>query len=256
MTRSTPISPTIHRALVALALGAAACASGTPEDGTPKPSASPSPSPSPDAGVAPSASVRGNRYCELLIVYVSGVSVDAQVWGTQGLNECPAATWTALDTGAIQAELGATVVRKNGPRYWLLDAISAQLSNPPRRTFGGLEMQRLATIAVAPGAIGEAPYRERTVNRNSRFTWRAGAEVYELLGPDGAAYVMQSYAQIQDPALEASALPSLGSRLALPEGWTYRARTLTEDLVVDTPGQATVLQDELNNTYSKLTSPR
>jgi hypothetical protein len=62
---------------------------------------------------------------------------------------------------------------------------------------------------------------------------------------------MQSYAQIVDPALGEEALPTLGSRLALPAGWTYRARKLEQDLVVSTPGQATVLQDELQNTYSR-----
>lgn len=204
-----------------------------------------------DADVEPAASVRGNRYCELLLVYFSGGAIDAQVWGTQGLNACPADLWTAIDADALRAELGATVVRKNGPRYWLIDAVTGEIPDRAPRMFGGLEMRQLATIAIAPGGVMDAPYRERTINRNSRFTWRGGQQVYELTSTDGVTYVMQSYAQIQDPNLGADALPGLGSRLALPMGWTYQARTLTEDLVIETPGQATVLQDELSNTYSR-----
>ena len=42
-----------------------------------------------------------------------------------------------------------------------------------------------------------------------------------------------------------------GFTLALPEGWTYRTRILDEELVVDTTATiATVLQDELENTYT------
>jgi hypothetical protein len=47
------------------------------------------------------------------------------------------------------------------------------------------------------------------------------------------------------------ALLTLGERLALPDGWTYRSRILAEELVVDTSDHlATVLQDEFENTYT------
>jgi hypothetical protein len=46
-------------------------------------------------------------------------------------------------------------------------------------------------------------------------------------------------------------LVGLGARLALPEGWSYRHRVLDEELVIDTTTDlATVLQDELENTYT------
>jgi hypothetical protein len=62
---------------------------------------------------------------------------------------------------------------------------------------------------------------------------------------------MQSYAQIVDPSLSEGDLSGLGARLTLPADWQYRARTLDAPLVVDTPGEATVVQDELQNTYSR-----
>ena len=46
-------------------------------------------------------------------------------------------------------------------------------------------------------------------------------------------------------------MPTLGERLALPDGWSYRTRILDAELVVDTTStMATVIQDELENTYT------
>lgn len=56
-----------------------------------------------------------------------------------------------------------------------------------------------------------------------------------------------------DPEMSEEALVTLGDRLALPEGWSYRPRTLDEELVVDTSDHlASVVQDEFENTYSLL----
>ena len=47
-------------------------------------------------------------------------------------------------------------------------------------------------------------------------------------------------------------LSELESRLALPEDWTFTARVLEEDLFVrDVEGIATVVQDDLPNTYQR-----
>jgi hypothetical protein len=46
-------------------------------------------------------------------------------------------------------------------------------------------------------------------------------------------------------------LPGLGSRLQLPAGWRYGTRTLRQDLVLAAHGSATVVQDELLNTYQR-----
>jgi len=46
-------------------------------------------------------------------------------------------------------------------------------------------------------------------------------------------------------------LETLGERLSMPEGWTYRTRILDDELVVDTTATiATVLQDEFENSYT------
>ena len=209
----------------------------------------------PDAAVAADAStpesLRGNRYCEVLLAFFEGGSSQAQVWGTQGLNDCPEAAWASVDPMAIRTEFGATAAVLNGPRHWLIDRASGELPAGSPRLFGMLEMRQLATLMIAPGTMSAMPYVERTVMRNSEFEFRAGSEIYELVAPDGSVYVMQSYAQIVDTSLSESDLPGLGARLMLPAGWQYRARTLESPLVVSTPGEATVVQDDLKNTYSR-----
>ena len=92
---------------------------------------------------------------------------------------------------------------------------------------------------------------ERHVNRGAVFFWDAGSVVYELVNPEGKAYVMQAYCIGVDPTINQANLATLGERLSLPEGWTYRSRILDEELVVDTTDHiATVLQDEFENTYT------
>ncbi len=64
---------------------------------------------------------------------------------------------------------------------------------------------------------------------------------------------MQSYAQIADPSLSISDLENLGSRLELPKGWSYRTRVLTEDSRLRANGVAYVINDNLYDSYQKVT---
>jgi hypothetical protein len=207
-----------------------------------------------DTDAATPESLRGGRYCEVLLAFVESGAIEAEVWGTQGLNDCPEAAWASVDPTAIRDEFGATAVVLNGPRHWVLDGVAAEPPAGSPRLFGQLELRQLATLTLALGTMSSEPYVERTVRRTSEFEYRAGSEVYELFGPDGSVYVMQSYAQIVDTGLSESDLPGLGARLSLPSGWQYRARTLDAALVVSTPGEATVVQDDLQNTYSRYVS--
>ena len=201
--------------------------------------------------------LRGDRYCELLAVTKHQGGFRATVWGTQELNDCPPSVWDAVDTGAVADELGATAVLRNGPRWWTIDALTKRNTGTAEiRTLDGLEVRRLATVELGSSlADAGARYQPRAVDRATTFTWSAGEEVYELIAPDGATYVMQSSSGQIDPNLTASDLPGLASRLHLPDGWRYRARTLDDDLVVDTlDAPAQVLQDDLSNSYSKVAS--
>jgi hypothetical protein len=195
---------------------------------------------------------RGVRYGEVLAVHARDDRLVAEVWGTQMLNDCPPELWEGLDAEAIAKELGAVFVKLNGPRHWMLDGLGTKVApvEPVLHSFGGLLTRRIALLDLGQDPQPR-PYTVRHVDRGAVFFFDAGKPVYELVDADGTAYVMQAYCVGVDPTLAQEDLPELGARLDLPPGWTYRSRVLEDELVVDTTATvATVIQDELENTYT------
>lgn len=196
--------------------------------------------------------VRDGRYCEVLLGFVENSRVQADVYNTWGLNDCPQEAWDALDLAQIQESHGAVLAMLNGPRHWMMDEFvdSTRADNDPV-SFGGLEMALAGILEVSPGTTQDRqPYVENTVNRNTTYAFWAGNKVYELVNPAGQVFVMQSYSLQVDPTLTEASLSELGARLELPEGWSYRARDLEEDLYVTAiDDKATVVTDDLQNTY-------
>ena len=195
------------------------------------------------------------RYCEIIELRGAPPDATATVWNTIGLNRCPSAWWKALDAGVLARELGATVVVLNGPRHFLMDAARAETGGV--RSFHGVRLRKVATIPIRTTAdLAQTPYTDRTIARRNTWHWARGRRVFELVAPGGDTYVMQSYAQIRDPRLTLDRLRSLGRRLDLPSGWRYRTRRLRRDLVLRATGTATVIQDDLLNTYQLATTTR
>lgn len=197
-------------------------------------------------------SMRGQRYCEVLVVKPIDGRITAEVYNSWPLNDCPADEWTKLDATAIAAAQGAPAVLLNGPRFWLMDSIDkTDRTALTRATFGGIDMYRQASVDIGPLADATTPYRPHAVERSTVFIFDAGRTVYELHAPDGSAYVMQTWSQVVDPGLAERDLADLGPRLHPPEGWTYSSRTLSAPLrLVTTTTAAQVLQDDLRNSYS------
>lgn len=196
--------------------------------------------------------MRGVRYGEVLAMFLRDTGLEAEVFGTQMLNDCPQALWDALDADAIAKDMGAVFVKLNGPRYWLLDGLGSKVAvvEPVFKDFNGLQMRRIATIPLGANFAAGA-YAVRNVNRGAVFFFDAGKTVYELVHPDGRAFVMQARCVGVDPGMTEESLANLGERLALPEGWSYRTRVLDSELVIDTSATlATVVQDEFENTYT------
>ena len=196
--------------------------------------------------------MRGVRYGEVLVAYLRDSGLEAEVFGTQMLNDCPQELWETLDAAAITKELGAVMVKLNGPRYWMLDGLGQKVAvvDPVFRDFNGITMRRIATVNLGTEPSTQ-PYTQRFVNRGAVFFFDAGKPVHELVDPQGLAYVMQAYCVGVDPTLTQQHLGSLADRLQLPDGWSFRTRVLEAELVVDTSATvATVVQDELENTYT------
>ena len=144
--------------------------------------------------------MRGVRYGEVLAVYVKGTVLEAEVYGTQMLNDCPAELWDTLRADEIAADMGAVFVKLNGPRKWLLDGLGVKVASvePVLRDFNGLTMRRIATVELGNNPSSQ-PYMERTVDRGAVFFFDAGKPVFELANPDGKVYVMQALCMGVDP---------------------------------------------------------
>jgi hypothetical protein len=69
--------------------------------------------------------VRNERYCEIIPVVRDGLHLIATVYNTLGHNDCPAKVWDGITEDAMKERFGALMVLMNGPRYFIMDEISA-----------------------------------------------------------------------------------------------------------------------------------
>jgi hypothetical protein len=188
------------------------------------------------------------RYCEILELRGTLPHERAIVWNTIGLGRCPARWWNSLDASSLAHARDDVLVVLNGPRHFLMDSATAVTG--PRHSFRGQRLTMVASVPIHTAAdLQQTPYTERTISRTNTWRWNRGRRLFELLAPGGKRYIMQSYAQIKDRSLTLARLPALGPRLRLPPGWRYRTRKLTRPLVLSARRSATIIQDELQDTY-------
>lgn len=200
--------------------------------------------------------IRDYRYCEIIPVFRSGVTLYVEVYNTLSLNECPSELWNELDEETLKESYGAMAVRINGPRYWVINKMDGHgvTANGKTADFNGIEMALRAILEskVWEGTVGDAFYTVNEVQRTTTYTYFAGNMVYELTSPEGDVYRMQSYSQIFDPTLTIDDLETLGERLELPEGWSYQARVLTDDSELTANGSTYIINDEFGSTYQQV----
>lgn len=200
--------------------------------------------------------MHGARYGEVLLVTGHLNYIEATVYNTMGLNDCPDDRWKTVDAETIKKEYKARAVILNGPRYFLMDKIASADVKQEIFTFGNLQMRRMATVKIPPGnmlgGLRRKPYSENIVERTTIYVYSSGREVYELVTSDGTIYIMQSYALMVDPTLTIERLKTLGERLHLPAGWSYRVRQLEQELVLRVNGLAHLVQDDFENSYQRI----
>jgi len=198
--------------------------------------------------------VRDARYCEIIPIVRHGLRFVGTVYNTLGLNDCPPAIWDKITEAEMKKRFGANMVVLNGPRHSVMDAIAAGGDTADGATVeaGGLTLAARATIIHRLSSLRTKPYRERTIDRETRFLFKAGQPVFLLVRPDGTRYAMQSYPEKIDNSLSYADLPGLGGRLKLPTGWRYETMTPASDLIVGAKGRAIIVQDDLDDTYRKL----
>ena len=186
-----------------------------------------------------------------------GPTITTYVYNTLGYNNCPRNKWNALTEEKVNTEFGSQKAELNGPRHFVIDY--AQATSPASDgsrtfTFGGIQTGLRATLTTQAGqpTVGQQAYVPNQVARDTIFTFLAGKPIFELTAPDGHVYVMQSYSQIVDIRLTYRDLPRLGCVLKLPAGWSYRTKTLTTTLELNSSGLAYVVNDNLGDSYQRM----
>jgi hypothetical protein len=190
---------------------------------------------------------RDMRFGEILVVREGGI----EVYNTTGINDCPAELWDNLDTKKLAKELGARAVQLNGPHYWMMDTQTVSFGKTV--SFGGLEARFVAVldpkILEKGGKKGSAPYTVFSPKKTQKMIYAKGKPVFELVDPDGRAYVLQAH----EATFPIETLGSLGKQMKqLPQGWQYRTRILTEDLVLNISPDMTIyaVGDEFHQYYT------
>lgn len=200
---------------------------------------------------------RNLRYGEIIPVYRKGAKLYIEVYNSIDSNELPQELWEKNDAEKLAKEYGAMKVLLNGPRNWVVNTIDAKgnTKNGKVADFGGIQMTQRATLekTIFEKGLGESSYTENTVKRDTVYTYVKGNMVYELISPKGERYRMQSYSQNIDKNLKIDDLENLGDVLELPEGWKYEAKILEEESKLESNGEAIVINDNLQNTYQKIT---
>ena len=87
---------------------------------------------------APQKTLRGDRYWEVLLITVKADLATGEVWNTYPLNDCPQATWKAIDAKKLATDNNVPIAMLNGPRYWLMNSVEKAGGEVdlPKKNFG------------------------------------------------------------------------------------------------------------------------
>lgn len=93
------------------------------------------------------------RYCEIFLITGEPGKLEADVYNTLTLNDCPADKWKALNPEALKEEFKVSAVFKNGPRFWVVHktfVLKTGKMYTDKRDFGGIEAFYAGTVKLPP----------------------------------------------------------------------------------------------------------
>lgn len=195
-----------------------------------------------------------SRYCEFLLVSQFAPTIQADVFNTVGLNECPLDEFAAASPNP--AEKGYRLVAKNGPSRWTIDGLLTVPEGEPV-DMDGLETRNIGTLSP-PSAV-PPPFAEIPLSRTTVWNYRRGRTVRILVSPAGRKYAMQSYSKAAGSTLKESDLNGLGSNpgTMIPDGWEFRTKKVNQKwLTLRTRGAAYIVRDGFGNVYQRFNWPR
>lgn len=160
-----------------------------------------------------------------------------------------------LDFDRIKTEYSVLGASLNGPKLWLPDW--SEVDTGVERNFDGLSAIWVAQLNMGDNSAGVAestPYKPMTIARKSGIGWNKGTTVLLLDDADGNTWIMKGFQLGLDPQYTYEEFVAQNGKdfKKLPNGWSFRIKTLEQDLI-ETPegGVATIMPDEFFNIYDK-----
>ena len=184
--------------------------------------------------------------------YLSSYNTTGLNGGDESGDSAPQPRAHGLDPKGIAKRYQALSVWVSPPRYWTFDWLVDRFGRV--RSFGDLNAawmgDRPASAAAESSKSALRSYRYLPVARTAAKGFKKGSKVYLLDDPKGRTWIMTSYTDKIVTGLTLDKLETLGSSLALPPGWTFRAAALDKELVLlAKSGSAATIQDDKENIY-------
>jgi hypothetical protein len=169
---------------------------------------------------------RNMRFCEVLMINEG----NANIYNTTGMSDCPEDAWSAIDPAAMARQMGVEGIQKNGPHFWVMDSQTLGLGET--KTFNGIQARWAAEISATflSGSEGSAPYEPFKACKTQKMVYDAGQKVWEMVDDKGQVWVLQAH----EAQFSLDDLDTLDTQMkSFPDGWSWRTRTLDEQLVLD-----------------------
>src|ERR1700722_13196719 len=193
------------------------------------------------------------------VLYVTIYDTTGLNGGEESRDSAPASLVQNLDPKKIAKQYQALSARINPPYRWTVDWLADRFGSV--RSLDGLNAAWMGNALAPAAAIAlksprPAAYHPTFSARSTVQGFKKGSEVYLLDDPKGQTWVMVSYINTDTSDLTIDKLSSLGDVLKLPQGWKFRAATLSTELVLEPKaGSVGLIQDDKGNLYH-LTGPR
>lgn len=192
----------------------------------------------------------GKRYCE--IIY-SQDYIDFYVYNTTGVNSCSHQWWKTLSEKKLSRDLSANYVFLNGPRVWLIDKSEGVGDAKQSKSFQGSQLPMVASFHNNFQSLlkRNGPFVDYEVKRSQRYYFNKGRTIFEVVNPEGKAYVLHSIS-LKHQQQSIHSLSQLAKHIHLPSGWAFKSGTLNKELVLQPKNHMIhVVMDELENTYQQ-----
>ena len=209
--------------------------------------------------------IRRQRNAEIFLIggHAPTSPLVGGIYNTVGLNDpeevgdtCPQEFLDRVDLEELKDDYEILGTFKIGPRLRCIDWLEVMVG--AQRHLMGLDARWVMWLDVLEEMREheEVAYKRIEGKRDTQMGMNAGEPAFILDGREGDSRVMKSAGLIIDPTQTYDRLKELGRRLQPAAGWSLRAVTPEEDLVLAPDnGRAVITQDELGNTYDRAGGP-